>query len=213
VIPARKSNPVTMDLVGGVEKIKVSSAPKPVSAIPTNSVQPQKALATATPKEAHVAGVTIAQLLKSPNQYIHQIISITGIATNLVKDKFLLNDGTGQIMVEIEDDLVGFTIVDGMSITVMGKLDDSGNQSGIVLDAYTLTDKNGTVVSDDCIEDDLSNGDDDCGDDIDDDPDDDSNNASDDDSNNASDDDCNNASNDDCNDASDDDSGDDGEDD
>jgi uncharacterized protein YdeI (BOF family) len=204
VIPAGKSSPVTVDLRGGVEKSEVSSPSIAVSAIPVSSDQPLPVSVNSVSTEAPVAGVTIAQLLNSPDQFIHQIISITGIATSLVKDKFLLNDGTGQLLVEVEDDLVGFTIIDGMSITVMGKLDDSSSQSGIVLEAHTLTDKNGTVVSDDCIEDDSSIGDDDCLDDSDDDCLDDS----DDDCLDDSDDDCLDDSHDDSNDGSQDDSND-----
>jgi hypothetical protein len=51
-------------------------------------------------------------------------------------------------------------------ITVMSKLDDTDSLSGIELDACRLTDQNGTVVMDDCDDDDL---DDDLEDDLDDD--------------------------------------------
>ena len=124
-VPVGNSVPLAEDLLGGEEKLDVSSDQKSVSASPTSSIQPPKALAASTPKEIPVAGVTIAQLLNNPKQFVHQVFTITGIATSLGKDKFLLNDGTGQILVEVEDDLVGLAVITGLSITVTGELDDS----------------------------------------------------------------------------------------
>ncbi len=219
LIPVGKSSPVTANIDSGKERSAVSSPSVAVSAIPAVST------------EIPVAGVTIAQMLNNPDKFVNQKISLTGYATSLAKDKFLLNDGTGQILVEVEDDLVGFAIIDGMSITVLGRVDHSSSQSGIVLDAQRLTDKNGNIYSDDCLEDDSSTGDDcideiddDCLDDSDDDMDDsndDSDDASDDDigddsnddDDDATDDDSDDGSDDDSNDDSNDDSGEDGEDD
>ena len=96
-----------------------------------------------------VAGVTIAQLLNNPDHFIDQVITITGIATSLSDDKFLLNDGTGQILVEVEDDLVSTAALNSLSITVSGRLDGLGSQTGLELDASTLIDPNGAVIIDD----------------------------------------------------------------
>jgi uncharacterized protein YdeI (BOF family) len=162
-IPVGDGVPLTMDLQRGEEKLKGSSASIAISAFPVGSQPLLKAQVNPISTEAPVAGVTIVQLLNNPAQFIHLEISITGIATNLGNDHFLLNDGTGQIIVELEDDLIGLVIVNGLSITVIGHLDDSSNLSSLVLVVSTFIDQNGNVFSDDCKEDDI--GDDDCLDD------------------------------------------------
>ncbi len=136
-----------------------SIQPKAVTA---SSVQPQGAVVASPPIETPVSGVTIAELLNNPTQYKNQVVTITGIATSLSKEKILLNDGTGQIQVEVDEDITNLADLNGQSITVTGKLDDSSSQSGIHLEAYTLTDQNGTVFTDDCIDNDSSIDDHDC---------------------------------------------------
>jgi hypothetical protein len=71
--------------------------------------------------------VTIAELLQNPELYDDSLVSISGIATSLSDEKFLLNDGTGQILVELEDEDHSSTSVDGLSISVVGKFDDESN--------------------------------------------------------------------------------------
>jgi uncharacterized protein YdeI (BOF family) len=148
------------------QPLNMSSSVKGASISSTSSGQPLNMPVASG--AAPITDVTIAQILSSPDLYIHKAVTITGIATSLSNNNFLFNDGTGQIVVEVEDDLVGLVITDGMTITVTGQLDDSSNQAGLVLEASTITDQNGNVFSDDCADDD-SSGDDDCSDDIDDD--------------------------------------------
>lgn len=125
------------------------------------------------------AEVTIAQLFNNPDQFRNQKISISGIATSLGNYKVLLNDGTGQILVEVEDELVNFTLINGLSITVIGVLDNFGSSFALELNACMLNYLNNTVVIDDCKDDDMD--DDDDADDDDDDMDDDDDDADDDD--------------------------------
>jgi uncharacterized protein YdeI (BOF family) len=160
----------------GSETIKTAALSSVIagSASPTTPSQP---LVTSVPT-ASVAlpktGITIAQLLNSPDQYIHKLFTITGIATHLSEEKFLLNDGTGQILVEVDDDLIKYSVLNGLSITVTGEFDDDSSRNGYELDACTITDKNGTRIVDDCLclDDDCAGDDctdDDCDDAIDDD--------------------------------------------
>jgi uncharacterized protein YdeI (BOF family) len=169
-IPAEQSVSQKIELQNVAEKPEMSSVAN--AALPSSAnVDQQLSLSIATtPGAAPVTGVTIAQILANPDQYYHTEITITGIVTGLSHEKFLLNDGTGQILVEVDDDLVTYVIIDGLSITVTGKLDDSNAQYGIELDACTITDENGTVVVDDCMDEDIIDDlDDDCIDDLDDD--------------------------------------------
>jgi uncharacterized protein YdeI (BOF family) len=105
--------------------------------------------------------VTIAQLLANPGQYAHQVLTISGIVTRLDHEKFLINDGTGQILVEVDDDHVIYNILDGKTITVTGRLDDNDSQNEYEIDACSITDENGTFIVDDCT-DDCEDCDDDC---------------------------------------------------
>ena len=205
-IPAEETASRKVELFSKVETPKVSSAGNAALPSPAVPVQPLKVSKVSTCGVAPITGVTIAQLLANPNQYFHNVITLTGIASRLSDEKFLLNDGTGQILVEVEDDRVSYAIINGISITVTGKLDDSSSQYGFELDAYSLTDVNGTVIVDDCEDDDIN---DDLGNDLDDDCDDDLGDDSDDDVNDDCDDDLDDDSDDDLNDDSGDDGGDD----
>ena len=97
-----------------------------------------------------ITGVTIAQLLASPANYLDRVFDLSGIATSLSGDKFLINDGTGQIIVDLEDDLVSLVIATGSTITVTGEFRESGGQRGFEIDACVITDQNGSVVVDAC---------------------------------------------------------------
>jgi hypothetical protein len=213
-IPAEKTASQKVELLSKSETPKVSSAGKAALPSPAIPDQPLKVSKVSPCGVAPITGVTIAQLLANPNQYFHKVITLTGVATRLSDEKFLLNDGTGQIMVEVEDDLVIHALINGISITVTGKLDDTSSQYGFELDAFTLTDANGTVVVDDCDDDDINDDldddlDDDSDDDLGDDSDDNLDDDSDDDLDDNSDDDLNDDSGDDLNDDSGDDGGDD----
>ena len=174
-LTAGDSVPLTVDLRGGEEEPEVSSSPQSVSVFPDGSDQPLNTSVNSTSPEPPVTDVTIVQLVNHPDQFIDQVLTITGIATSLDDDKFLLNDGTGQILVEVEDDLISIAALNGLSITVAGMLDDSSSQTGFEFDASTLTYQDGTVVIvDDDLDDDLDDDcdDGDCTDDLDDDDDD-----------------------------------------
>jgi uncharacterized protein YdeI (BOF family) len=202
-LPAGDSIPLTVDLGVGEDNLGDSSTPQTVPAFPVSSDQPLNKSVISTSPEPPVTEVTIAQLIKNPDQFIDQVVTITGIATSLDDDKFLLNDGTGQILVEVEDDLVSIAALNGLSIIVSGMLDDSSGQTGFELDASTLTYQDGTVVIvDDDLDDDNDNdgNNDDIEDDDDDNDNDDDNDDLDDDDNDNDDDDDNNGDSDDDND-------------
>ncbi len=174
-ISVSENAPVTTDINNGKEKFLGSSIPKSVSVIPVASAQAINASVTLTTTVSTAPSVKISQILSDPKQFLDQVYTISGIATRLGDDKLLLNDGTGQILVEVEDDLLGLMLINGQMVSIMGKLDDTDSFTGIEMDACTLTDQNGTVVMDDCDEDDLddvdddNDGDDDDDDDLDDD--------------------------------------------
>ena len=110
---------------------------------PTPSNTPQ-----ATPVPA--SNVTVAQLLSGSTQFEDGVFTITGIATRVSNDKFLLNDGTGQILVDLEDDLVKVTVLDGAMVTVTGEFRSLGGQNSMGLKACVVTGQNGTAVLDNC---------------------------------------------------------------
>jgi uncharacterized protein YdeI (BOF family) len=177
--------PVTTDINNGKEKLLGSSISKSISEIPVASPQAINASVNLTTTVSTAPSIKISQILSDPKQFLDQVYTISGIATRLGDDKLLLNDGTGQILVEVEDELLGLMLINGQMVSIMGKLDDTDSFTGIEMDARTLTDQNGVVVMDDCVEDDLDDGDldDDLDDDEDDlDDDDDSDDSSDDDS-------------------------------
>ncbi len=170
-MPAEENAPLKNELGIPVKKSEVSSVGKAASVPPASSGQPLDISFLFKSGAAPISDVTIAQLLNSPDQFIHKVFTITGIATSLSGEKFLLNDGTGQIFVEVDDHLVKYIITDGQSITVTGKFDDTNSQYGFELDAFMFVDQNGTTfVHDDEYDDD---NDDDVDDDADDNVDDD----------------------------------------
>jgi uncharacterized protein YdeI (BOF family) len=174
------------------DKIELSAAVKNDPISPTSASQHQQAPISSSSQTAPTNTITIAQLLATPVEFIDKVFIITGIATRLSDEHLLLNDGTGEIIVEVDNDLANYIARDGQSITVNGKFDDSSSHNGYELEAWTITDETGTVVVDDCYDDcidDLDDGNgavtiddcnddcvgcsDDCDDDVDDDLDDD----------------------------------------
>ena len=152
---------VTTDINNGKEKLLGSSTPKSVSVIPVASAQAINASVNLTTTVSTAPSIKISQILSDPKQFHSEVYTISGIATRLGDDKLLLNDGTGQILVEVEDDLLGLMLINGQMVSIMGKLDDTDSFTGIEMDACTLTDQNGAIVMDDCDEDDLDDVDDD----------------------------------------------------
>jgi len=132
--------------------------------------------------------VTIAELLQNPELYDDSMVSISGIASTLSAEKFLLNDGTGQILVELEDEDDSSTSVDGLSISVVGKFDDESNSLSGEVEAFTITYQGQVIYQKDSMDDDSDDGEDSDDDMDDDDMDDDGDDSGDDDMDDDSDD-------------------------
>jgi uncharacterized protein YdeI (BOF family) len=205
LIQVEKKVPLKAEYIVPFEKSVVISVDNAAPATAPISSQPLSGSSVSITDPVPTATITIAELINSPDQFIHKVFTIAGIATALGSDKFLLNDGTGQILVEVDDNLVKYNISDGQSIIVTGEFDDSDNQNGFEIDASILADANGTIIvhddnydddvnddcNDDCIDDCSDDDTDDCNDDCiddssDDDTDDISDDSSDDDENESS---------------------------
>lgn len=92
---------------------------------------------------------TIAELTNNPVAYLDTIVSLSGMVTILSDDKFMLNDGTGQILVDLEDNQVAMLgLVDGQMITVTGRFDDDG--SSFEIDACKVGSEAGDTITDEC---------------------------------------------------------------
>jgi len=152
--PVLGSNLSTKDLNNSTDKIEVSSVSPSISGSTDTSSQTEANSDVLSSGITPITGVTIADLLKRPEQYDDLDITITGIATSLNDEKFLLNDGTGKILIEVEDELVSLAIINGISVTVMGELDDLSDSSILEIDACTLSYQNETIIIDDCMDDD-----------------------------------------------------------
>ena len=179
-VSVSENTPLTTDINNGKEKLLGSSIPKFGSVIPVASAQAMSASVNLTTTVSTAPSIKISQILSDPKQFVGQVYTISGIATRLGDDKLLLNDGTGQILVEVEDDLLSLMVINGQMVSIISRLDDTDSFTGIEMDACTLTDQNGAVVMDDCDEDDLDDVDDD-NDGVDDDDDDDEDDIDDDD--------------------------------
>ncbi len=125
---------------------------------------------TTSTESPPVTGITIAELLKNPGLHDDLVLTITGIATSLNSEKFLLNDGTGQILVEVEDEMLSLSSLNGLSVTVTGEFELSRDSTLAKLEARSLTFQGQTIIVDD--QDDDEDGDDDLDDDGDEDGDD-----------------------------------------
>ncbi|OGO26210.1 MAG: hypothetical protein A2136_03605 [Chloroflexi bacterium RBG_16_54_11] len=134
------------------------------------STRSQSLSETTSTGSAPVTGITIAELLKNPGLHDDLVLTITGIATSLNSEKFLLNDGTGQILVEVEDEMVSLSNLNGLSVTVTGKFELSRDSTLAKLEARSLTFQGQTIIVDDLDDDDDDLDDDeDSGEDLDDD--------------------------------------------
>jgi uncharacterized protein YdeI (BOF family) len=106
-----------------------------------------------------VGSITVAELVSNPGTYYEQKVTISGLVTLLNDDEFLLNDGTGQIIVDLEKGQVAsLPLSSGQMITVTGKFEADG--SYVDLDACEITTEDGTTLAVSC-----SGSDDDSGDD------------------------------------------------
>jgi uncharacterized protein YdeI (BOF family) len=169
-LPGAESATVRQPLSNQQDKasddLKTSSSSSSNSSSAAASSQSATVLAQSASETTPATSITIAELLQNPKQYLDQVFTITGIATDLNDEKFLLNDGTGQILVETDDDdLEDFVIVSGTTITVTGKFDDYNDSSSYKLEAITLVDQFGNTFTDDDDMDDDDMDDDDMDDD------------------------------------------------
>ncbi len=193
--PPKASLPVEEQIPLKIELSSKVETPEASSASPASPALPLKVTVSEPAGVTPITGVTIAQLLATPDQFRDKLLTITGKATRLDDEKFLLNDGTGQIMVELDDDPGKFIVVTGTSITITGIIDEFSSHGGLELEACTVTDGTGTFDLDDCDDEDddsmedpddsdddtISDDDDDADDDKDDDSMDDSDDETDDD--------------------------------
>ncbi len=128
----------------GADKPEDTPAPNPNRTPDDDPSQTPEATSVPT------SGVTIAQLLSGSAQFEDGVFTITGIATRVNQHTFLLNDGTGQILVDLEDNLVQVTILDGGMVTVTGEFRRLGGQNGLGLKACVLSDSSGATTVDTC---------------------------------------------------------------
>lgn len=124
---------------------QISPYPEPTSNPPVEqpSVQPSG------------TAVTIAELSQNPTAFRCQVITVSGISDSLANDKMLLNDGTGQILIDIDDSSgVNTNSMDGMTISVVGMLDLEDSNTVLELEACTIENQTGIFfVDDDCTDD------------------------------------------------------------
>lgn len=149
----------------------VDSAKSSVDSSSSSDSSQSASVSSSTTSTATATVVTIAELLQNPELYDDSLVSISGIATSLSDEKFLLNDGTGQILVELEDEDGSSTSVDGLSISVVGKFDDESNSLSGEVEAFTITYQGQVIYQKDSMDDDSGDGED-SDDDMDDDGDD-----------------------------------------
>lgn len=104
----------------------------------------QSAVAAAGPTS------TIAELINDPAGFYNQMLTITGMITLLDDDEFLINDGTGQIIVDVDDDhSEHLPFTNGQIVTVSGYFENDGQYLDI--DACEISGEDGTAaVSIDC---------------------------------------------------------------
>jgi uncharacterized protein YdeI (BOF family) len=111
-------------------------------------VGPETAVDAISGVASSARSATVAELVSSPGDFYKQTVTLNGRVTLLNDGEFLLNDGTGQILVDLEDDdvrLLGLkdgdvVIVTGILETDDGYLDVDACEVITVLGAITLND-------------------------------------------------------------------------
>jgi hypothetical protein len=98
-------------------------------------------------KPAPAVKATIAELLANPSSYLGRVVSSTGRVTSLSSDRFLINDGTGQIMVDLAGDLEKVTVTNGSMVTVVGELGQISSGRVFDINALTVTHTSGATVA------------------------------------------------------------------
>lgn len=118
-------------------------------AISENNTPGEQSASGEQPAPAENA-TTIADLISNPSAYYNQLLTVTGMVTLLDDHEFLLNDGTGQIFVDVEDHLYGsLPLTNGQMITVSGYFENDGQYLDI--DACEIIDESGqSTLTSDC---------------------------------------------------------------
>jgi len=169
---AESGSPSSKELSSEKSDRGIASSLPMASSSPVITIQSQSSTESTSSGVTPITGKTIAELLKNTVLHDDVIVTIAGIASILDEERFILNDGTGQIMVEVEDELLTSLKIDGLSVTVTGEFELSSDSTLPKLEASSLTFQGQTIVFDDRLDDD---------DDVDDDMDDDANDDDDDD--------------------------------
>lgn len=143
----------------------ISQSLTAASSSPVITNQSQTSTGSTSTNVTPITGLTIAELLRNTVSNDDIVVTITGIASILDDERFILNDGTGQIMVEVEDEQLSSLKIDGISVTVTGKFELSSDSIVPKLEASSLTFQGQTIVFDDRLDDDDDIGDDDMDDD------------------------------------------------
>jgi uncharacterized protein YdeI (BOF family) len=107
------------------------------------------------PLAAQATGPTIGQIQANPGAYIDQVVTIAGTAGVAVdENEFLLDDGTGQIVVDPGPPWYRQVRVPaGTSVTVVGQIDwmgPRGERRGVDLDACRIVTPTETIEIRDC---------------------------------------------------------------
>ena len=123
---------------------KVSARNAEVAAVTLSSIRLES---TSTATTLQASSVTIAALLKDPAQYRDQLVSVSGIVSLLSDEKLLLNDGTGQILVELESGHLSGAPAEGQTLTILGRFDPSNDDSSFKIEAYAVLDANGVLLA------------------------------------------------------------------
>lgn len=123
------------------------------TAFPTGTLPPVQT-PTVQPTSIPSVSLTIAQLLANPGAYLNKIVSVSGMVSVISHELFLLNDGTGQIVIDVEEDGVAGALPNGATVTVVGRFDDYSKGGSYKIEACTVTDSSGKVWSNQCHSDD-----------------------------------------------------------
>ncbi|MHB9031800.1 MAG: hypothetical protein ACYC6L_02010 [Anaerolineae bacterium] len=124
--------------------------------------QGQLASGTEITSTAVVTKVSIAELARNADKYEEHVVSVSGLATSL-KGKLLLNDGTGQILVEVDDDQLNLTALNGKVVTVVAEFDGEASAQVLKLKARSLSYDSQTIIleENDSLKNDIADDDDD----------------------------------------------------
>ncbi|BAJ62105.1 hypothetical protein [Anaerolinea thermophila] len=152
VLGKRVTNDTALQAQSGADDTPTPTPFQPApteTALPTATFSPQETPAQ-QPTPIPAVSLTIAQLLANPGAYLNQMVSLSGMVNVISRELFLLNDGTGQIVVDVEEDGVAGALSNGMTVTVVGRFDDYSKGGSYKIEACTVTDSSGKVWSNQC---------------------------------------------------------------